>query len=335
MTRPALRDLYRARRALAPFIRRTPLVRSGWLSAQCHAVVRLKLESLQRTASFKIRGALWAALRLQAAEVLRAAHEGGARTTPRVVTASAGNHGLALADAAAATGLRATIFTPADAPQAKIGAIGAFDVDLRRVARNYDEAERLALEFAAAQGATYISPYNHPDIIAGAGTVGIEIIEDEPDTDIVLVPVGGGGLASGVATAVKGLSPSTRVVGVEAALNPAFTTALAAGRLVDIPVRPTIADGLGGNIEPGSLTFDIVGDLVDAIVTVGEDELRAGIRELLANEHLVAEGAGVPAIAALLAGKVAVAGKNVVALVSGANIDVERLRDVIEGFPSP
>jgi threonine dehydratase len=326
--RPVVRDVYRARQALAPLVRRTPLVRSRWFSAQSDAIVWLKLESWQRTGSFKIRGALWAVSELRAA-VARHAADHHAPMPPRVVTASAGNHGLALADAAVSGGLRATIFTPAAAPRSKLDAIAGFDVDLRPIAENYDEAERLALEYAAAEGATYISPYNHPHVIAGAGTVGIEILEDAPDLDIVLVPVGGGGLVSGVATAVKALSPSTRVVGVEAALNPAFTTALAAGRITKIPVRPTIADGLGGNIEPGSLTFDIVRDMVDEIVTVGEDDLRSAIRELLAREHVVAEGAGVPAIAALRTGKVAVAGRTVAALVTGANIDLETLREVL------
>jgi threonine dehydratase len=329
VTRPAIQDVYRARRGLGTQVRRTPLVASRWLGEHTGADVRLKLESLQRTGSFKFRGALWAALRMSQAVERGPGARGQGMRPPRLVTASAGNHGVALAEAAAIIGADVTIFTPAGAPRTKLDAIRRRAADLRPVARHYDEAERLAMAFARDEGAAYVSPYSHADVIAGAGTIGVEIVEDEPDIDLVIVPVGGGGLIGGIATAVKALSTATRVVGVEAGRNPAFTTSLAAGRIVEIPVQPTVADGLGGNIEAGSLTFDLVRDLVDEVVTVTEDELRAGMRELLRHEHLVAEGAGAPAVAALLAGKVHARGLRVAAVVSGSNVDFATLAGVL------
>jgi threonine dehydratase len=247
-----------------------------------------------------------------------------------VVTASAGNHGQALAWAAREAGLAAVVFTPRDAARTKLEAIRRFGADLRPVARNYDDAEREALAFAEAEGAAFISPYNHPDIVAGGGTVGLEILEDLPRPDVVVVPVGGGGLISGIATFLDGVSPHTRVVGVEAEVNPAFRVAVAHGRVTEIPVFPSIADGLGGNVAADTLTFPIIRDLVDELAAASEEEMREGIRQLLGREHLVAEGAGIAAVAAVMAGRVASPGQRVAVVVSGANIDVARLREVLQ-----
>lgn len=319
MSRPGLDDIYRARERIRPFARRTPLLPSSWLAGLCGADVRLKLESLQVTHSFKIRGALNAIAALTAA----------AGPDFSVVTASAGNHGVALAYAAHVARVPVTIFTPANAPATKLRAIARHGATLHSTALDYDDAERRALAYAAEYGAMYVSPYNHPEVIAGAGTVGLEVVDELPDADTILVPVGGGGLVSGIALAAKGARPGVRVVGVEAANNPVFARSLAAGTITHIDVLPTIADGLGGNLEPASITFEIVRELVDDVIAVSESELREAIRGLAAHEHLIAEGAGAPAIAALMSGRVDVAGRRAVAIVSGANVDVGLLAEVL------
>jgi threonine dehydratase len=321
--RPGLDEVYRARQRASPFVRRTPLVPSPWLTGACGADVHLKLESLQVTHSFKIRGALNAIASVTASAGPDAA----------VVTASAGNHGVALAYAAKVARVPVTIFTPASAPATKLEAIARHGATLHAVAADYDDAERMALAFSAEHGATYVSAYNHPDVIAGAGTVGLEVIEQLPDVDMILVPVGGGGLLSGVALAAKGVRPGVRMIGVEAANNPVLARSLAAGMITHVDVLPTIADGLSGNLEPGSITFEMVRDLVDDMVAVSEDELRAAIRGLAAHEHVIAEGAGVPAVAALMSGRVDLTGRRTVAVVSGANIDVALLANVLGETP--
>lgn len=323
MSRPALDDVRRARHRMAGDVWQTPVVRADWLSERAGCGAWLKLESLQPSRSFKIRGALNAV-----SEIEERARVGAAPSVPRVVTASAGNHGLALSIAAERRGIGCVVFTPAGAPAAKLGAIRRRGADLRATAVDYDDAERLALAYAAAEGLPYISPYNHPAIISGAGTVALEILEQHPAAEVLVVPVGGGGLLSGVLIAARAVAPTLRVIGVEAALNPAFRTSIAQGRIARILVQPTIADGLGGNLEPGSMTFDIVCDLVDDMVTVDEAAIGEAMRDLLAEEHLVVEGAGAVAVAALAAGVVAVRGRTAVALVTGANVDLPRLLDI-------
>ena len=313
-----LPDILATRRRIGADLRRTALVESHWLSSVSGAEVRLKLESHKVTNSFKVRGALNAVRRL--AEV------SDSQRPPAVVTASAGNHGLAIAWAASLTSLHATIFTPRHAPRTKLKAIERTGADLRPVADDYEQAEHLALEWAANHGSVFISPYNHDDVIAGAGTVGVEILEEWPAVDAVVVPIGGGGLISGIAAAVSAMKPGTDVIGVEAAASNAFSAARAAGRLVTIEVKPTIADGLGGNVEPNSRTWQYVRDLVARIVTVSEDDLINGIRGLLAEDHLVAEGAGIAAVAAIAARRIAVDGSRVAVVISGANIDLARLQ---------
>jgi len=313
-----LADVFAARQRIAPYIRRTPLMDSSWLSALTGASVRLKLESLQVTNSFKARGALNAA-------AARLERPGGDPERSRLlVTASAGNHGRALAYAAQRMGLHLVVFTPCDAPRAKLDHIASHGADLRAIAPTYEESERLAKEYAAAERITYISPYSHPDVIAGAATIALEIVEDWPEVDMILVPVGGGGLVSGIAVAAKTLSDRIEIVGVEAEASPAFHTSLRAGRITEVEVRPTIADGLAGNMDPDTITFDYVRDYVDRVVLAPEPAIEAAVRDLVVHEHLVAEGAGATAVAAL-AGGLQVAGRLVAVVVSGSNIDAARL----------
>ena len=302
-------DVLAARQRIRDQADVTPLRHSDWLTSTIGSPVALKLECVQRTGSFKIRGAFNALTR-----VARGA---------RIVTASAGNHGRAIAVAAEMLGMQATVFAPRDAPQAKLSAISRHGADLR-LAPNYDEAERAAHAFAHDTRALFISAYNHPEVIAGAGTIALEVFDAMPTVGTIVVPVGGGGLISGVALAAKSIAPRIRVIGVEAAASCAMLTSLRAGHITAIEPQPTLADGLAGNLEPDAMTFEIVRQYVDDIVTITEEELANAMRGLLAEEHLVAEGAGAVAIAALMTGKVRPAG-SVVALVTGANVDEDRL----------
>jgi threonine dehydratase len=309
-------DVLRARRRIAPYVRRTALEPSAWLSGVAGAHVSLKLESLQRSRSFKSRGAFNAV-------IARLERWGG--TPNPIVTASAGNHGRALAAAADTFRLPLVVFTPADAPKTKLAAIRRHGAELRDVGRDYDDAERIAKAYAKETGAEFISPYNDLDVIAGAATVALEIFEDAADTDTLVIPIGGGGLISGMAVAAKAISARCDVIGVEVAASCAFQTSVRAGRLTEIVPGDTLADGLGGNPDPETITFDLIQRFVDRIVTVSEADLAAALVGLVEAEHLVAEGAGAAAAAALVGKRVDVPGRRVAVVVSGGNIDRARL----------
>jgi threonine dehydratase len=295
---------------------RTPLRHSPWLSAACGADVFLKLETLQPTFSYKIRGALNAVLKLV---------EDRGEDAPPLVTASAGNHGRALAQAARAAGLPLTVYVPADAPRIKIDAIAKAGARLE-TCRNYDEAEVRAKAHAEDGTAAFISPYSHPDIIAGAGTVGLEILEDHADIDAIVAPVGGGGLIGGIAIAAAGLFSKAEVVGVEVEASCPFTKSLAAGRIVTIDVAPTLADGLSGNLDPDTVTFDLVRTLVSSVVLVSEDQLHAAVSGVVREERLIVEGAGAAGVAAVVGGKIHARGRRIAVVLSGANIDPDVLK---------
>jgi threonine dehydratase len=313
-------DVFRARRRIAPYIRRTPLISSAWLSELARGVVSLKLESLQLSNSFKSRGAFNAVI---------ARLERGSAAPARLVTASAGNHGRALAAAAEIFRLPLVVFTPVDAPHSKVAAIRRHGAELRAEGRDYDDAERLARAFAAETGAEFISPYNDADVIAGAATIALEIAEDDGDINVIVVPIGGGGLISGIAAAAKAIDPGIEIVGVEVEASCAFQTSVRDGHLVPIVPGPTLADGLGGNPDPETITFGLIQQLVDRIVTVSEGDLASAIVGLVESDHLIAEGAGAAAGAALVGQRIDVAGRRVGVIVSGANIDRRRLADLL------
>jgi threonine dehydratase len=315
MPLPTVTDVYEARRRLGSRLPRTPLLPSSWLSSITDGSVFLKIESLNLTNSFKIRGAMNAALRLS---------EGIDSDTQTIVAASAGNHGRALALAAEELGIPCVIFTPKTAPQAKQNAIRRHGAVLHADCEDYDAAEKQAKEFADAEGAVYISPYNHPDVIAGAGTIGLEIIEAMPSFDVIVVPLGGGGLASGIGLAVKAAAPKATIVGVEVEASSPFTLSLEAGRITEITPRPSLADGLVGNLEPGAITFPLVKQVVDHVVTVSEDELGRAMKGLATEDRLIVEGSGAAAVAAIMAGKASAPGQRVIALVTGGNVDLPK-----------
>lgn len=312
---PTVLDIYQARRRIGNRVLATPLQPSPWLSSISDGHVHLKIESANLTGSFKIRGAMNAALRLS---------EGIDSDTPTVVTASAGNHGRSLAMAAEQLGLSCVVFTPRTAPDAKKNAIRRHGAVLHGDCEDYDAAEEQAREFARTEGAVYVSPYNDRDVIAGAGTIGLEITDAMPQFDVAVVPLGGGGLASGVGLALKAVAPKVTLIGVEAEASTPFTVGLEAGRITEITPRPSVADGLVGNLEPASMTFALVKQVVDRVVTVSEEDLARAMKGLASEERLIVEGAGAASVAAIMTGKASAAGQRVVAIVTGGNVDLPK-----------
>ncbi len=322
-TRRLAEEIYlealKAREIVSRHARKTPLDHSSTFSRMSGGHVYLKYENLQKTGSFKIRGALYKVYRVRS-------------QASGVVAASAGNHAQGVAYAARSLGLPSIIVMPETASISKVEATRGYGAQVVLYGKIYDEAEQKAREIAEEKGYAFIHPFDDPHVIAGQGTVALEILEDLSDIDVVVVPVGGGGLISGIAAVFKKLSPSTRIVGVEPENAPKFTESLRAGKPVTVEVRPTIADGLATK-KPGNLTFRIVSGLVDKMVTVTEDELAKAIYLLLERGKVLAEGAGAAALAAILSGKVDVEGKRVVALVSGGNIDLTAIyRLLIRGL---
>lgn len=297
---------------------RTPLLRSSWLSERVGTDVWIKVESVQPGGSFKIRGAL---------NVLHQLHVERPDVST-VVTASAGNHGAAMAIAARHFGLRLRVHLPATAPDAKRQRLlseGAAVVE----AADYDQAEAAARLDAEETRAPYISPYNHPDVIAGAGTVALEMLEDVPALTSIVVPLGGGGLLAAAALVAREHPRPVRVIGAEAEHSPVFTTALAAGAITPVEVRETLADGLAGNLEPASQTFDLVRDLVDVVALVAESSIETAMRNLVYRERLIAEGAGATGVAALLQGGLGLGDGPVGVMLTGRNIDMAVLKRVL------
>jgi threonine dehydratase len=315
-------DVLRARRRIAPHVRRTSLTSSEWLTDALSARVSLKLESLQVSHSFKARGAFNAVI---------ARRERVGTGLRQLVTASAGNHGRALAGAAQRFALPLIVFTPTDAPKTKLDPIRRHGATLRAEARDYDDAEGLAKGYAESTGAAFISPYNDADVIAGAATIALELFEDAPDIGAIVVPIGGGGLISGVGATAKTIRPSCRVIGVEVAASCAFQTSVRAGHLVKIVPEPTLADGLGGNPDPDTVTFGMIQRFVDEIVTVDENELARTIVALVEHDHLIAEGAAAVGVAALAHNRVSIGRGHVAVIVSGGNIDRGRLASLLVG----
>jgi threonine dehydratase len=310
----------RARRRIAPYVRRTPLVRSTWLDDASSGTVWVKLESLQMTSSFKLRGAFNAVI---------ARLERGDGASGLLVTASAGNHGRALAAAAEAFRLPLVVFTPKDAPAAKLDAIRRHGADLRADGRDYDDAERMAKAFARDRDAQFISAYSDRDVIDGAATIALELFEDAPEIDMLVVPIGGGGLISGVAQVAKAIDAGVEVIGVELEVSCPFQTSLRAGRLTEIVPGQTLADGLVGNPDPETITFDLIQRFVDRIVTVSEADLAGAVAGLVEFEHLIAEGAGAAAPAAVASRRIDVTGRKAAVIVTGSNIDRAKLASAL------
>ena len=310
-------DVEAAAALLADVVRRTPLEHSRALAERVGGPVWLKGENLQRTGSFKIRGAYTRIARLTAAERARG-----------VVAASAGNHAQGVALAAQLLGVRATVFMPVSAPLPKVSATRGYGATVELTGATLTEALAAAVAHAAATDAVFVHPFDHPDVIAGQGTVGLEVLEQCPAVATVVVPAGGGGLVSGTAAAVRAVRPDVRLVAVQAEGAAAFPGSLAAGRPVPLASTTTMADGIAVG-APGELTLAHVRELVDDVVTVSEEDLSRALLFCLERAKLVVEPAGVAAVAALLADPSAFR-PPVVAVVSGGNVDPVLLMKVVQ-----
>ncbi|ONK11825.1 threonine ammonia-lyase [Streptomyces sp. MP131-18] len=306
--RPGLADVLAAQKTLTGITRVTALEGSRHLGRLIGAPVRLKCENLQRTGSFKLRGAYTRIAGLDAAERARG-----------VVAASAGNHAQGVALAAELLGVRSTVFMPVGAPLPKVAATREYGAEVRPHGQVVDETLAAAQEYAETTGAVLIHPFDHPDVVAGQGTLGLEILEQCPEVRTIVVGVGGGGLAAGVALAVKSLRPDVRIVGVQAEGSAAYPPSLAAGRPVALPEVSTMADGMKVG-RPGDVPFRIIADLVDEVRTVSEDALSRALLLCLERAKLVVEPAGASPVAALLSDPGAFTGP-VVAVLSGGNVD--------------
>lgn len=244
-----------------------------------------------------------------------------------VLTVSAGNHGLAVAHCCEVLGLEAIIVVPESASRTKVEAIRRYPVTLIERGAGYDDAERAAREMERETGATFVSPYNDPEVIAGQGTIGIEILEDGPGLDAIIIPVGGGGLLAGVAIAAKAINPQIQIYGAEPRTSPTMTAALEAGRIVEIEEQDTLADGCAGNIEPGSITFPIIQKLVDGVILVSEESIRNAIVKIAREDHVMIEGSAAVSIAALDDDRLET--QRIGAIVSGRNISLDLFKKVI------
>jgi len=317
---PTLAGFEEARLRVAPAVDTTPMESSRYLSNVLGAPVFLKCENLQRTGSYKIRGAYNRLSLLTDEEKARG-----------VVAASAGNHAQGVAFAARELGIKATIFMPVGVPLPKLQATKDYGAEVVLRGHTVDEPLRAAAEFARTTGAVFIHPFDHEDIIAGQGTLGLEIYEQLPTVETVVVPIGGGGLISGVASAIRQRAAvdgrTVRIIGVQAANASPYPVSLMNGERTQVPVLPTIADGIAVSM-PGELNFEIVRKMVDEVVTVSEDDMAQALLVLLERAKLVVEPAGAAGVAAILAGQVTASGPTVVIL-SGGNIDPMIMERVI------
>ncbi|MDB5100763.1 MAG: Pyridoxal-5-phosphate-dependent protein beta subunit [Cyanobacteria bacterium RYN_339] len=298
-----------ARQRTAAMVQPTPLVPAPWL----HANAWLKLECFQTTGSFKLRGA---------AACLSLLPPGTG-----VLAVSAGNHGLAVAHAAAALGLPATIVVPASASPAKVEAIRRYPATLLQRGADYDEAEALARPLAVELGLRFVSPYNDADVIAGQGTLALELLEQQPDLEAIIIPSGGGGLLAGVAIAAQALKPGLVIYGAEPTGSPTMERALAHGGLHRIQEQPTLADGLAGNIEAGAITFPLLAGRVQEVVLVTEREIRQAMRAAAYHEHLMLEGSAAVALAA--ATKLGDTGQRTAVVLTGRNVALPLFLEVM------
>lgn len=316
----SLADIRAAATRIAGKVQPTPTLPSASLSAIAGVPVHLKLEHRQTTGSFKLRGATNAIAQLSDADRRHG-----------VVAASTGNHGRALAHAAKLEGVRAVICMSRLVPRNKVEEIERLGADVRIVGDSQDDAQTEVERLVAEDGLVMLPPFDHPHVIAGQGTLGLEMMQAVPDAATVLVQLSGGGLASGIAAAVKGVNSKVRVIGVSMARGAAMKASIDAGKPVPVEELPTLADSLGGGVGlDNQITFAMCRGLLDDVVLLTEAEIAAGVRHLYAQEREVVEGAGAVGVAAILAGKVRSSGP-VIALVSGRNIDMALHRQIING----
>ena len=311
-------DVLAAETRIRPHLNETSLVHSSYYSELGGANVYLKLENLQPTGSFKVRGALNKVLSLSDAE-----RAGG------IVTASSGNHGAAVALALSKTGAKGIVFVPEHASSAKVANIKRLGAEVRFFGDDSAVTESHARQYAADNGATFISPYNDREVAAGQGTLAVELFRQLDCIDAIFIALGGGGLVGGIAAHVRSVAPATRVYAVSPENSKVMIESVKTNRILDLPSQPTLSDGTAGGVEPGSITFELCRDLVDEYVTVTEEEIAEALKEFMAVEHMLIEGAAAVTVAAYLKHKQDLDGKNVVVVICGANIALDVLKSVL------
>ncbi|MDR0297259.1 MAG: bifunctional threonine ammonia-lyase/L-serine ammonia-lyase TdcB [Streptococcaceae bacterium] len=318
----SIQDVFAAKHTLKPYARQTPLLQTMFMTAQTGGQVYLKLENTQLTGSFKFRGAFNKIAQLTEEEKARG-----------VIACSAGNHAQGVALTSRLLGIRSIIVMPKGAPQAKVDATRGYGAEVMLEGAQFDDSKAFCEQYAKEHNITYIPPYDDVEVMAGQGTIALEIIEALEDVDVILVPVGGGGLISGVAVAAKTINPEIKIIGVQAENCHGMTASYRAGKKMRHDEAPTIADGCHV-AYPGDLTFDVVSALVDDMILVSESEIELAMKDLIQRTKIIAEGAGALASAAILSGKADayVTGKKAVAIVSGGNVDLGRVEDVVEHF---
>lgn len=311
-------EITRAEARIRPHIRETPLAESLALGELAGGTALVKLENLQHTGSFKVRGALSALLGLSPAERSRG-----------VVAASSGNHGAALAFGARALGAQALVFVPEDASPVKVAAMRRLGAQVRHHGADTVEAEVQARAYAEAHGLPYISPYNDRLVVAGQGTVGVEIARQAERLDALIVAVGGGGLIAGTAAYLRSVWPDLLVIGAQPERSAVMSESARAGRIVELPSLPTLSDGTAGGIEPGAITFELCRELVDEYALVSEEEIAAAMRLFIEEEHMLIEGAAGVAVAAYLKLAGRLRGKTTGVVICGANVSPAVLKSVL------
>lgn len=298
--------------------RKTPLFYSSTFSNITGYNVYLKCEDKQKTGSFKLRGAYNKVCCLTEDE-----------KNHGVIASSAGNHAQGVAYAATAFGVKSTIFMPITAPMAKVNATRGYGAEVVQFGEVYDDCYNKAIEMQKTTGATFLHPFNDDEVMAGQGTIALEVFEELPEVDTIIAPIGGGGLISGIAVAAKALKPSIKIIGVQAEIIASTKASLEARKVTTVPGAKSLADGISV-MTPGDKTFEYMKRYVDEVVTVTEDEIAFAMFSLMDRSKLIAEGAGATSLAALLAGKIKNAGKNVVSIISGGNIDIAMASKIIE-----
>ena len=323
-TELALRDVYLARQRIMSLARRTPIIEAPILSERANTKVVHKLENLQTTGSFKIRGATNKLLSLSEEQRKRG-----------VMTVSSGNHGRAVSHVASRLGIHATICLPDTVPENKREAIRRSGAELVMAGATYAEASDAAVSLKKERGLTMVHPFDDPFVIAGQGTIGLELLEDFPGIDTVLVPLSGGGLMGGIAFVLKSADPTLRTIGITMERAPAMVESLRAGKVVDVVEEPTLADALAGGLGGENIyTFEMIRAYVDDTILVSEEEIAAAMAFALEEYHLVVEGGGAVGIAALLSEKVRELGKNVAVVLSGSNVDIPILLEAAQNHHS-
>lgn len=312
------KEALEAEKRIRKYVRETPLEYSPYLSHLGNCRVYLKLENLQITGSFKLRGAMNKLLSLTKSQRKKG-----------VVTASTGNHAVAFAHGLKTFGCKGTIYLPENASKTKIEVLRYYDVDLKFYETDCVRAEVFARKTAKKNGQEYISPYNDPKIIGGQATIGIELMRQIKKMDTVLVPVGGGGLISGIAGYLKSKNKNIEIIGCQPEASSVMYESIKAGKIIDMESKPTISDGSAGGIEEGAITFDLCKTYVDGFILVTEDEIKAAIKLILENHYMLIEGAGALSVASFFKEKDRFAEKNIILIISGAKIGLNTLKEIL------